>query len=183
MGKKIIENSDLTCIGKGYEFCFLFFGCQEWGAGVVPAIVSLIPSVFTKSFPLLSPWCWVDDYKRLCRCRSGNRPRSDYRGFLKTEKHFLCQLQIHNEKAQQSKTDITISIHLKDISFVAGDGGRGGSLIVAIMGNIDKIVRTKDQKAPHLQYFRAADSIVRNAVFCNHGSFVGDETLWQSVLR
>ena len=54
----------------------------------------------------------------------------------------------------------------------------GGGLIVAIMGNSDKIVRTtKDQKAPHLQYFRTADSIVRNAVFCNHGPFVGDETL------
>ena len=67
---------------------------------------------------------------------------------------------------------------MKDISLLLEMGaGVGGWLIVAIMGSSDKIVRTKDQKAPHLQYFRTPDSIVRNAVFCNHGTFVDDETL------
>ena len=129
MGEKIIEYSDLTCIGKGYEFYFLFFGCQKLGARVVPAIVSLIPSVFTKSFPLLSPWCWVDDYKRLRRCRSGNRPWLDCRGFLKSEKHFLFQLQIHNDQAHQSKTDIAILVDLKDISLLVGMGAGVGGVI------------------------------------------------------
>ena len=49
--KKIIRNSHMTCIGKGYKFCFGFSGCQKWGAGVVAAIVSLIPSGFVKSSP------------------------------------------------------------------------------------------------------------------------------------
>ena len=45
----------MKSIGKGHEFCFLFFECQKWGAGVVPAIVSLIPSGFTKSILIFFP--------------------------------------------------------------------------------------------------------------------------------
>ena len=45
------RETDILLIGKSYEFCFLFFGCQYWGAGVDPAIVSLIPSGFVKSSP------------------------------------------------------------------------------------------------------------------------------------
>ena len=55
MGEKIIGNSHMTSIGKGYELCFGFSGCQNWGAGVVPAIVSLISFCFTKSILVFFP--------------------------------------------------------------------------------------------------------------------------------
>ena len=90
-----------------------------------PAIVSLIPSGFVKSSPFF-PLAELTNIKGSADAGVEIDQGRIAEDFLKSEKHFLCQLQIHNDQAHQSKTDIAILAHLKDISLLVGMEARVG---------------------------------------------------------
>ena len=95
-----------------------------------PAIVSLIPSGFVKSSLVFFPLAELTNIKGSADAGVEIDQGRIAEDFLKSEKHFLCKLQIHNDQAHQAKTDIAILVDLmKDISLLvgmwAGVGGGG----------------------------------------------------------